>query len=138
MGFHKEWDTAETPALAWSRVPNGRQSRPIGLRGRRAHGELASCSRPTGRPTKRFKDVCKRDLKTCGIQPAVLEVEVSNLTAWQAKVKEGIKSAEEKRELEREEKRTSRHQKTQPVLISHTTPPLTTPPGSANAAARPE
>ena len=26
----------EKPALAWSRVPNGRQSRPIGLRGRRA------------------------------------------------------------------------------------------------------
>ncbi|GFR86704.1 hypothetical protein ElyMa_006059900 [Elysia marginata] len=29
--------------------------------------KLASASRPTGRPTLRFKDVCKRDLKTCGI-----------------------------------------------------------------------
>jgi hypothetical protein len=42
--------------------------------------------------------VCKRDLKICGSQPAELEVEVSNHTEWRAKVKEGIKSAEEKRE----------------------------------------
>ncbi|GFR78826.1 hypothetical protein ElyMa_002274100 [Elysia marginata] len=37
-------------------------------------------------------------------------------------MKEGIKSAEENRELEREQKRTSRHQRTQPVPTSHTTP----------------
>jgi hypothetical protein len=55
-------------------------------------------SRPTGRPT------------------------------WRAKVKEGIKSAEEKR--------TSRHQRTQPVPTSHTTP--TTAGASTNAAAGPE
>jgi hypothetical protein len=52
------------------------------------NGELASGSRPTGRPTLRFKDVCKRDLKTCGIPPAELEVEVSNRTEWREKVKE--------------------------------------------------
>ncbi|KAK3785667.1 hypothetical protein RRG08_035251 [Elysia crispata] len=49
-------------------------------------------------------------------------MEVLDRTAWQAKVKEGIKSVEEKRELEREEKITSRHQRTQPVSTSHTTP----------------
>jgi hypothetical protein len=86
--------------------------------------ELASGSHPTGRPSLRFKDVCKRDMKTCGIQPAELEVEVSNPTAWREKVKEDIKSAKEKRELEREEKRTSRHQKTHPVPSSHITPTL--------------
>jgi hypothetical protein len=86
--------------------------------------ELASGSHLTGRPSQRFKDVCKRDMKTCGIQPVELEVEVSNHTAWRAKVKEGIKSAEEKRELEREEKRTSRHQSTKPILSSHTIPTL--------------
>ncbi|KAK3789016.1 hypothetical protein RRG08_058194 [Elysia crispata] len=64
----------------------------------------------------------QRDLKTCGLQPAELDLEVPNLTAWRAQVKDGIKSAEEKRELEREEKRTSRHQRTQPVPGSHTTP----------------
>jgi hypothetical protein len=86
--------------------------------------ELASSSHPTGRPSLRFKDVCKRDMKTCGIQPAELEMEISNHTAWWAKVKEDIRSAKEKRDLEREEKRTSRHQKTQPVPSSHTTPTL--------------
>ncbi|KAK3772129.1 hypothetical protein RRG08_058192 [Elysia crispata] len=75
-----------------------------------------------GRPTKRYKDVCSRDLETSGLQPAELDLEVPNLTAWRAQVKDGIKSAEEKRELEREEKRTSRHQRTQPVPGSHTTP----------------
>ena len=79
------------------------------------YGELALSLRPT----MRFKDVCKRDM-TCGIQPAELEVEVSNRTAWNAKVKEGIKSAEEKREMERGEKRTSRHKGAQPVPASHT------------------
>jgi asparagine synthetase B (glutamine-hydrolysing) len=63
-------------------------------------------------------------MKTCGIQPAELEVEVSNHIAWRAKVKEDIHSAKEKRELEREEKRTIRHQKTQPVPSPHTTPTL--------------
>jgi hypothetical protein len=83
--------------------------------------------------------VCKRDLKTGGIQPAELEVDVSNRTEWRAKVKEGTKSAEENRELKREEKRTSRHQRTQPVPTSHTTPPLmTTHVASTNAAASPE
>ncbi|GFS08399.1 hypothetical protein ElyMa_003013300 [Elysia marginata] len=82
------------------------------------YGELASSSRLTGR----FKDVCEKDLKTCGIQPAELEIEVSKRTAWRAKIKEGIKSAEENRELKKEQKRTSRHQRTQPVPTSHTTP----------------
>jgi hypothetical protein len=62
-------------------------------------------------------------MKTCGIQPAELEVEVLNHTAWPAKVKEGIKSAKEKRESERKEKRTSGHQRTQPVPSFHTTNP---------------
>ncbi|GFR57885.1 hypothetical protein ElyMa_003466800 [Elysia marginata] len=108
----------ETPALAWSCVSNGRQSHPKGLLVWRA----CSGSRPTGRPTLRFKDVCRKGLKTCGIKPAELEVEVSNRTVWSAEIKESIKSAEENRELEREQKRTSRHQRSYPVLSSHTTP----------------
>ncbi|KAK3797142.1 hypothetical protein RRG08_060486 [Elysia crispata] len=103
-----------------------------------SYGELASGSRPAGRPTRRFKDVCNRDLKTCGIQQAELEVEVSNRTARRAKVKEGIKSAEEKRELKRKEKRASRHQRTRSFLTSHTTLPLTTPTATVNTAASPE
>ncbi|KAK3786707.1 hypothetical protein RRG08_057983 [Elysia crispata] len=87
---------------------------------------LASGSRPTSRPTRRFKAVCKRDLKNCGIQPAGLKVEVSNRTSWRAKVKKSIKSTEEKRESEREEKRTS----PSPLLTPPTS--LTSPAASVN------
>jgi hypothetical protein len=59
-------------------------------------------------------------MKTWKIQQAEREVEVSNHAAWRANVKESIKSAKENRELEREEKRTSKHQRTQPVPSSHT------------------
>ncbi|GFR69794.1 hypothetical protein ElyMa_003766800 [Elysia marginata] len=43
------------------------------------YGELASGSRLTGRPTLRFKDVCKKDLKTCGIQPPELDSQTGSL-----------------------------------------------------------
>jgi hypothetical protein len=43
--------------------------------------ELASGSHPTGRPSLRFKDMCKRNMKTCKIQQAELQVEVSNHAA---------------------------------------------------------
>ena len=34
------------------------------------YGELATGSRPAGRPVLRYKDVCKRDMKTVNINPA--------------------------------------------------------------------
>nr|XP_032831281.1 electroneutral sodium bicarbonate exchanger 1-like [Petromyzon marinus] len=34
-----------------------------------SYGELASGTRVTGRPVLRFKDVCKRDMKSCDINP---------------------------------------------------------------------
>ena len=37
------------------------------------YGELATGSRPTGRPTLRYKDMLKRDLKAGGIAPAGFE-----------------------------------------------------------------
>ena len=37
------------------------------------YGELATGSRPTGRPTLCYKDVLKRDLKAGGIAPAGFE-----------------------------------------------------------------
>ena len=38
------------------------------------YGELAEGTRPVGRPRLRFKDVCKRDMKTCHI----------NTNTWEA------------------------------------------------------
>ena len=37
------------------------------------YGELATGSRPAGRPTLRYKDVCKRDLRAGDIAPTDLE-----------------------------------------------------------------
>ena len=72
------------------------------------YGQLASGSCPTGRPAMRFKDVCKRDLKTCGIQQAELQPEALNHTALRKKVKEGIKSAKEKKRI-REGRKENQH-----------------------------
>ena len=46
------------------------------------YSELATGTRPTGRPALRFKDACKRDLKTCGISTADLEQATSDRTQW--------------------------------------------------------
>ena len=52
---------AETTALAGPCLPHG----PDGPHSKKdvLYGELATGSRPTGRPALRYKDVCKRDLR---------------------------------------------------------------------------
>ena len=42
------------------------------------YGELATGSRPTGRPALRYKDVCKRDLRAGGVDKADLETAFSD------------------------------------------------------------
>ena len=37
------------------------------------YGELATGSRPAGRPTRRYKGVCKRDLRAGDIAPPTLK-----------------------------------------------------------------
>ncbi|GAB1611165.1 uncharacterized protein LOC115228424, partial [Argonauta hians] len=46
------------------------------------YGEIAAGPRPVGRPTLRYKDVCKRDLMGCEIDPEDLEEAVSDRAAW--------------------------------------------------------
>ena len=86
------------------------------------YGELATGARPTGRPTLRYKDVCKRDLKTCSISPRDLEQTTANRTLWRSTVRVGVQQAEEKRESRWEEKRTLRKQR----LQSNPLPPAPT------------
>ena len=74
------------------------------------YSELATGTRPTGRPALRFKDACKRDLKTCGISTADLEQATSDRTQWRSTVKAGVQRAEERRESQWEEKKTRRRQ----------------------------
>jgi hypothetical protein len=46
------------------------------------YGELATGTQPTSRPALRYKDVCKRDLKSCNINPADLETASSDRSSW--------------------------------------------------------
>ena len=84
------------------------------------YGELATGTRPTGRPTLRYKDVCKRDLKTCSISPGNLESATADRTLWRSTVKAGVKQAELKRESQWEVKRTRRRQRLQSAPIPPT------------------
>ena len=86
------------------------------------YGELATGTRPTGRPALRYKDVCKRDLKSCSINPADLETATSDRSNWRANVKIGVSKAEEKREKQREERKSRKQQKTQPATASPMAP----------------
>ena len=84
------------------------------------YGELTTGTRPTGRPTLRYKDVCKRDLKTCSISPGNLESATADRTLWRSTVKAGVKQAELKRESQWEVKRTRRQQRLQSAPIPPT------------------
>ena len=64
------------------------------------YGELATGSRPTGRPTLRYKDVFKRDLKAGGIAPAGFEALAADRSGWGYTTE----SAEQNREEQWEEK----------------------------------
>ena len=84
------------------------------------YGELATGTRPTGQPTLRYKDVCKRDLKPCSISPGNLESATADRTLWRSTVKAGVKQAELKRESQWEVKRTRRRQRLQSAPIQPT------------------
>ena len=82
----------ETPALTCAQ--DGIWSHPKDI----LYEELASGTRPSGRPTLRYKDTCKRSLKPCGINPVDLEAVTSDRTSWWPMIKNGVISAEERRE----------------------------------------
>ncbi len=68
------------------------------------YGELASGTRPTGRPALWYKYVCKRDLEAGSLNPADLEA-----------VRTSIKLSEGKRRDQWEEKRQHRRQRAESV-----------------------
>ena len=75
------------------------------------YGELATGSRPKGRPLLRYKDVCKRDLKAGNIDPAGLEAVAADRSKWRLAVTAGIQRSEKRREDLWEERKTRRRQK---------------------------
>jgi hypothetical protein len=86
------------------------------------YSELATGSRPTGRPVLRYKDVCKRDLKAGNVNPAVWEVEAADRCRWRQAVKASIKVSEKKREYEWEERKKHRRQRVALADIEPTDP----------------
>lgn len=84
------------------------------------YGELATGTRPTGRPALRYKDACKRDLKSCNLNPADLESATSDRSSWRAIVKTGVKQTDENREFKRKAKQAQKQQRTQPVTAPST------------------
>ncbi len=79
------------------------------------YGELASGTRPTGRPALRYKDVCKRDLKARSLNPADLEAATADRVSWRLAVRTSIKLSKRKREDQWEEKRQRRRQRAESV-----------------------
>ena len=73
-------------------------------------GELATGTRPTGRPNLRFKDTCKRDLRDCGINPADLQSASSNRSSWRIATRVGSRQAEERKTILRRKKKEERKQ----------------------------
>ena len=55
------------------------------------YGELASVSRPIGRPMLRYKDVSKRDLKACGIELRSWECIAADRNLWRAATSAGVR-----------------------------------------------
>ncbi|XP_062591527.1 uncharacterized protein LOC134253020 [Saccostrea cucullata] len=71
-----------------SRIDNGRIPKDV------LYGELATGSRPTGRPVLRYKDVLKRDMRAGDIDPACWEAVAADRNRWRHAVKAGLQLSE--------------------------------------------
>ena len=68
------------------------------------YGDLEKGTRKTGCPL-RFKDVCKRDMKSAVIDIESWELMVKDRATWRHLVKEGIKHAENTRNMRQVEEK---------------------------------
>jgi len=88
-----------------SRMDDGRIAKDV------LYGELATGSRPAGRPVLRYKDVVKRDMKAGDINPTGWETVAADCSSWRHAVKAGMQTSEKRREDQWEEKRERRRQR---------------------------
>ena len=72
------------------------------------YGELATGSSPAGRPTLRYKGVCKRDLRSGYIGPTDLEALASDRNVWRLTTKSAAVKIEQKLKEQHEMKRERR------------------------------
>ena len=73
--------------------------------------QLAAGHRQVGRPTLRFRDVCKRDMRTTGIDHNKWEAAAEDRATWRSTVRKGIERGEERRRQQLEEKRIRRKER---------------------------
>ena len=91
-----------------SRMQDGRIPKDV------MYGELATGTRPVGRPMLRFKDVCKRDMREGNaIDPSCWEAVAADRSKWKRSVQQSIRQSEEKREELHEQKKVRRQLKSQ-------------------------
>ena len=64
------------------------------------YDELEKGTHKTGCPLLHLKDVCKRDMKSAAIDIESWELMVKDRSTWQHLVKEGIKHAENTRNMQ--------------------------------------
>ena len=86
-------------------------------------GELATGSRPAGRPFLRYKDVYNRHMTAASTNQAGWEASAPNHSRWRLVVKEGIKTGKQNREDQWAEKRERRRQRTASDSGSSSTEP---------------
>ena len=72
------------------------------------YGELATGSRLAGRPTLRYKDVCKRDLRAGGIAPTDPEALAADRNVWRLTTKFAAVKIQQKLKEQHEMKRQRR------------------------------
>ena len=82
------------------------------------YGELENVKRKTGCPFLRFKDICKRDMKSAAIDLENWELMVKDRSTWRHLVKEGIRHAENTRNMRQVEKRNIRKARSTKALPS--------------------
>ena len=57
-------------------------------------GKVTTEARRRGRPQLRFKDICKRDLKSCNIDTKLWEEIAADRNLWKQQVSQGLKNCE--------------------------------------------
>ena len=72
------------------------------------YGELASGKRNKGRPHLRFSDVCKRDMKACGIDANTWEGHAADRSKWKSLTRRCLAEGEQNIRTLLDEKRRSR------------------------------
>ena len=79
------------------------------------YGDLAAGTRTRGRPQLCYRHVCKKDMKTTGIDIKRWEATAANRSLWKQEVKKGLTKAEKEFREAAEVKRTKKKTKETPI-----------------------